>query len=143
MRCLTLALLLAAAAPAQYGPDVAAQKDAMKKLSFLVGTWTEKPRCSCSRPAQSAADRPRRVEGFVLRIERSDPTAGTESGEYLTSWLHDHTRLADRMMAAALRNHRRCIWKLTFRAGTKPIEACDWVTVNGEPFDPWTRENAS
>ena len=35
--------------------------------------------------------------------------------EYLTSWLNDHTRLADRMMGAFLRNQQRCMWKLTFR----------------------------
>ena len=82
----------------------------------------------------------RRVKGFVLRIERDDREAGTELIEYLTSWLRDHTRLADRMMAAALRNHLRCMGKLTFRAGTKPAHACDWVTVNGEAFEPGARE---
>src|SRR5688572_18875839 len=39
MRSLLLTLVFAASAVAQYGPDVAAQKEAMKKLSFLVGTW--------------------------------------------------------------------------------------------------------
>ena len=32
-------LLMTFAAAAQQGPDVGAQKEAMKKLSFLVGTW--------------------------------------------------------------------------------------------------------
>jgi hypothetical protein len=85
----------------------------------------------------------RRVNGFVLRIERDDREAGTELIEYLTSWLHDHTRLADRMMAAALRNHLRFMGKLTFRAGTKPADACGWVTINGEAFEPGARENGS
>jgi len=40
MRCLLLPLLLASAASAQQMPDVAVQKEAMKKLSFLAGTWT-------------------------------------------------------------------------------------------------------
>jgi hemerythrin len=78
----------------------------------------------------------RRVNEFVVRIEQGDPKAGPEMVEALTSWLHTHTRLADRMMAAALRNHMRCMWKVTFSAGTKPLEACSWVTIDGEPFEP-------
>jgi hypothetical protein len=39
MRSFLLTLLFSAAASAQYMPDVAAQKEAMKRLSFLVGTW--------------------------------------------------------------------------------------------------------
>ena len=39
MRSLLLTLALAAAAVAQQMPNVEAQKEAMKKLSFLVGTW--------------------------------------------------------------------------------------------------------
>ena len=85
----------------------------------------------------------RRVKGFVLRIERDDREAGTELIEYLTSWLRDHTRLADRMMASALRNHLRCMGKLTFRAGTKPAQACGWVTINGEAFEPGARDAGS
>jgi hemerythrin len=78
----------------------------------------------------------RRVTQLVLRIEQGDATAGLELVEYLTSWLHDHTRLADRMLGAFLRNHQRCT--MTFRAGTKPIDACDWVTANGDTFNPQT-----
>jgi hemerythrin len=85
----------------------------------------------------------KRVEGFVLRIEQGDRDAGIELVEHLTGWLHNHTRVADRMMAAALRNHQRCMWKVTFHAGTKPAEACDWVTIDGEAFVPPTRENAT
>jgi hypothetical protein len=55
--------------------------------------------------------------------------------DYLTSWLNDHTCVADRMMGAFLRNQRRCV-KLTFRAGTKPMDACAWVDVNGDAFNP-------
>ena len=39
MRSFLLLGLLAVSAAAQHMPDVAAQKEAMKKLSFLVGTW--------------------------------------------------------------------------------------------------------
>jgi len=81
----------------------------------------------------------RRVGQFVLRIEQADPKAGLELVEYLTPWLHEHTRLADRMMGAFLRN-QRCIWKLTFRAGTKPMDSCAWVDANGDTFDPQTSE---
>ena len=78
----------------------------------------------------------RRVGEFVLRIGQGDSKAGPELVEYLTSWLNDHTRLADRMMGAFLRNQQRCMWKLTFRAGTKPLDACVWVGTNGDTFDP-------
>ncbi|HEV3201873.1 MAG TPA: hemerythrin family protein [Bryobacteraceae bacterium] len=78
----------------------------------------------------------RRVEQFVLRIEHGDTGAAFELVEYLTSWLHDHTRLPDRMMGAFLRNRERCMCRLTFRAGTKPKDACVWVDANGDTFDP-------
>jgi hemerythrin len=80
----------------------------------------------------------KRVGEFVLRIEQGDSKAGLELVAYLTSWLNDHTRLADRMMGAFLRNQQRCMWKLTFRAGTKPLDACAWVDANGDTFDPKT-----
>jgi hemerythrin len=78
----------------------------------------------------------RRVAEFALRIEHGEPNAGTELVAYLTSWLNDHTRLADRMMGAFLRNRQRCMWKVTFQAGTKPLNACAWVDANGDTFDP-------
>jgi hemerythrin-like metal-binding protein len=85
----------------------------------------------------------RRVEGFVMRIRQGDAAAGAELVEYLTSWLRDHTRVADRMMGAALRNHGRSMWKMTFTAGTRPIDASGWVTATGEPFEPPTPDSAS
>jgi len=69
----------------------------------------------------------RRVGQFAARVERGDAEAGRELIEYLTSWLHDHTSMADRMMGAFLRNQQRLMCKVTFRAGTKPLDACDWV----------------
>jgi hypothetical protein len=39
MRCLMLTLVLAASTSAQFMPNTEAQREAMKKLSFLVGTW--------------------------------------------------------------------------------------------------------
>jgi hemerythrin-like metal-binding protein len=78
----------------------------------------------------------KRVGQFVLRIEQGEAKAGTQLVDYLTAWLPYHARLADRMMGASLRNHRRGMWKLTLRAGTKPVDACDWVDVNGNRFDP-------
>ena len=78
----------------------------------------------------------RRVEQFVLRIEQGESRAVLELVEYLTAWLNDHTRLADKMLGAFLRNQQRCMWKMTFRAGTKPVDACAWVHANGETFDP-------
>ncbi len=85
----------------------------------------------------------KRVQGFVHRIEQGETLAASELVEYLASWLHDHTRVADRMMAAALRNHRLSVGMLTFRAGTKPLDACEWVTIKGEPFEPRTHGNVS
>jgi hemerythrin len=82
----------------------------------------------------------RMTEAFITRIERGDAEAGTELVESLASWLHNHTRVADRMMGAALRNHRRCMWKVTFQAGTKPADACTWVRINGERMEPPARE---
>ena len=78
----------------------------------------------------------KRVANFVSRIEEGEADAGAKLFEYLTAWLHDHTRLADMMMAAFLRNHRRGLYKMTFRAGTKRIDACEWVNSKGEKFDP-------
>lgn len=78
----------------------------------------------------------RRVKQLLSRIEHGDADAGAALIAYLTGWLRDHTRIADRMMAAALRNHQRGICRVTIRAGTRPAGACQWVDVTGEPFNP-------
>jgi hemerythrin len=78
----------------------------------------------------------RRMAQFMGRLEQGEATAGAGLVEYLTSWLRDHTRLADMMLGAFLRNHRRGLYKVSFRAGTKPIDACEWVNSKGEKFDP-------
>jgi hemerythrin len=78
----------------------------------------------------------KRVGQFVSRIEAGDMEAGLALVEYLKSWLRDHTRLPDRMMAAFLRNQQRSLFKATFRAGTKPADACGWVDSRGDKFDP-------
>lgn len=85
----------------------------------------------------------KRVAAFARQIKSGKAGAAAEMVEYLNSWLHDHTRVADRMMGAALRNHRRCMWKVTFCAGTKPLDAGPWVTADGEPFDPPTPRKPS
>lgn len=76
----------------------------------------------------------RRVVHLVGRIEEGDAAARRELVEYLTRWLHDHTRMADQMMAAALRNHRRFMCTLTFEAGTKAKDACRWTRADGGPL---------
>jgi hemerythrin len=81
----------------------------------------------------------RRVGQFVQQIEQGDTKAGLALVEYLTGWLRDHTRLADRMLGAALRNRRRSLVKMTFQAGTKPANACAWVDANGGTFNPLAR----
>jgi hemerythrin-like metal-binding protein len=78
----------------------------------------------------------RRIAQFVERIKQGDAAAGSELAAYLTAWLPDHAGVADRMMGAALRNQQRGMWTMTFRAGTKPMDACAWVGTNGEAFDP-------
>ena len=82
----------------------------------------------------------KRVLQFVARMEQGDANAGQELVEHLTSWLRDHTRLADRMMGAFLRNQRRYA-KLTIRVGTKPVGACNWVNSKGDKFDPLAAKN--
>jgi len=76
----------------------------------------------------------KRVAQVLTRIEQGDAKAARELVEYLTGWLHAHTALADRMMGAFLRNHRRSMWKMTFQAGTKPLDSCTWVTAKGDVF---------
>ena len=75
------------------------------------------------------------VSEFVGKMQAGDAQAGREMAEYLAVWLDNHTRLADRMLGAFLRNRRR-VWKVTFRAGTKAADACGWVDSRGDRFDP-------
>jgi hemerythrin-like metal-binding protein len=84
-----------------------------------------------------------RVEAFVDQLVEGSPEAAGELVEYLSEWLHNHTRVADKMMAAALRNHERHMWKLTFEAGTRPIGSAKWVTITGEPFEGPAKKSAS
>jgi hemerythrin len=72
----------------------------------------------------------KRVGRCVARIAGGESSAGMELAEYLNGWLHDHTRLADQMMGAFLRNQRRT-WTMTFQAGTKPLNACEWKRADG------------
>ena len=75
----------------------------------------------------------RRVRQFVTGIERREADAGTQLVLFLSSWLHNHTRVADRMLGAFLRNHRRT-GKVTIRFSTKPAGSCTWVDANGNPI---------
>jgi hemerythrin len=83
----------------------------------------------------------RNVRRFTLGIERGDRHAGLAMVEYLTAWLRNHTRVADRMMGSYLRNQRLNVGKLVFRAGTKPADACTWVDSTGNTFDPLAPAN--
>jgi len=49
----------------------------------------------------------RRIQLFVKRIEHGDRGASGEMLEYLAAWLGSHVPVADRMMAAYLRNFQR------------------------------------
>jgi hemerythrin len=83
----------------------------------------------------------RRVRQLISEIDQGDGKAGQALIEFLSSWLGDHTRLADRMMGAFLRNQRRGVGKLTFRMGTRPAESCSWVDSRGDKFDPLRTPN--
>jgi hemerythrin len=78
----------------------------------------------------------RRVGQLVSRIEQGDLEAGTALVAYLTGWLNDHMRIADRMMAAALRNNERGMYRVNIRVTTRPADSCEWVDVTGAPFNP-------
>ena len=123
-------------------PSLEIRKAIDRLISSIVGHFAHEERlmraaryASLRWHKQSHNAARRRVEQFVRRIEEGDPAAGGEMVDYLTSWLNDHTRVADQMMGAFLRNQRRCM-KLTFRAGTRPVDACTWVDVNGDAFNP-------
>jgi len=48
-----------------------------------------------------------RVLSLEKRVRRGDRDAVIELVDFLAAWLHDHVRLADRMLGAYLRNHER------------------------------------
>jgi hemerythrin-like metal-binding protein len=78
----------------------------------------------------------KRVGEFIRRIEGGETKAGVELVEYLTSWLHNHTRLEDRMLGAFLRNEQRSLCRVVFQTSTKPADGCTWVDAEGDKFDP-------
>ena len=82
-----------------------------------------------------------KVRYFAEGIEQGDMGAARAMIRYLKSWLRTHTRLADRMMGAYLRNEQRSVGKIVFRAGTKAADACAWVDSAGNRFDPMTTPN--
>src|ERR1017187_3223812 len=72
----------------------------------------------------------KRVKQFVSRIAQGDAEAGLALVEYLKSWLRDHTRLADLMLGAFLRNHQRGVYKMTLRtrpSGTPHHRSSSWA----------------
>lgn len=76
-----------------------------------------------------------RVAKFIQRLGQHDQEAGPQLLEYLVQWLNHHTRLADRMLGAFLRNHRRT-GKIVFTLSTRASDSCTWVNSRGERFDP-------
>ena len=49
----------------------------------------------------------KRAAVFAGRIQAGDRKAGSELIDFASRWLEDHMAVADKMMGAALRNHRR------------------------------------
>ncbi len=47
------------------------------------------------------------VRRLTKRLQGGDRDAAIELVDYLSIWLNDHVRLADRMLGAYLRNHQR------------------------------------
>ena len=80
-----------------------------------------------------------RIKQFATQLTAGDNDAGPSMVEYLTAWLNQHTRLPDAMLGAFLRN-RRAFSKVTLRAGTKPMDSCEWFDSNGNRFDPRGRQ---
>jgi hemerythrin-like metal-binding protein len=78
----------------------------------------------------------RRIGQLLSRVEQGDADSSAALVAYLTAWLYDHTRIADRMMAAALRNHERAMYRMTMRTSTRPADSCEWVDVTGARFNP-------
>jgi hemerythrin len=78
----------------------------------------------------------KRVGQFVVEILQGEATAGPGLIDFLAEWLQQHTHTADAMLGAFLRNHRRGVIRVTFRAGTKAADACAWVDSYGRKFDP-------
>jgi hemerythrin len=78
----------------------------------------------------------RRVVRFAARLTHREPDAGPALVHFVQSWLDAHTRLHDAMLGAHLRNHERGLWKISFRAGTRPAGSCTWRDSRGNPFDP-------
>ena len=74
-------------------------------------------------------------DGARKRAAQLARAAAPELVDYLSEWLHDHTRVADMMLAAFLRNHRRGLYKVTFRAGTRGAAECEWLDSRGETFE--------
>jgi hemerythrin len=48
-----------------------------------------------------------RIRVLERRMRRGDRDAALELLDFLSGWLNDHIRLADRMLGAYLRNHQR------------------------------------
>lgn len=78
----------------------------------------------------------KRVGKFVQQIDDGDAAAAPALIKYLSAWLGNHTRLADTMLGAFLRNHQRGLFKIRFEAGTRPKDSCEWTGTDGERFDP-------
>jgi len=76
----------------------------------------------------------KRVSGFIQRISTGDVEAAAALVKYMVAWLHDHTRLADKMLGAFLRNKRR-VGKLVITVGTKEFDSCAWRDSRGERLD--------
>jgi hemerythrin len=78
----------------------------------------------------------RKVAQFAKRLGRGDTAAGPELIDFLSNWLNDHTRVADMMLGAFLRNHQRGLYRMSFRAGTKGPDEVAWLDTRGETFVP-------
>jgi hypothetical protein len=82
MRLISLVCLFAAACLAQQDPDTAGQREAMKKLAFLVGRWSGDASVSTGPGAPIAVRQTEEVQfklnGLILQVEGTgrNPASG-------------------------------------------------------------------
>lgn len=125
------------------GSSLEAEKAIQRLIASITGHFAHEERLMRAARYESMAWHKRqhdaarkRVGQFIRRIESGQKEAGVELVQYLTSWLHDHTRLVDRMLGAFLRNQERALGRITLRASTRPADGCAWVDGNGDEFAP-------
>lgn len=69
----------------------------MEETNYLSRAWHRQQHDSARK----------RLKGFLAGITESDTEQAALLLEFLAGWMRDHVTVADRMMGAHLRNHKR------------------------------------